>query len=130
MEALELKAELREATGRKVKHLRQEGLVPAVVYGHGSPSTLLQINAKSLRKVLNEAGTHQLIALHVGKQKPMMTLARDIQRDYIKHNYLHVDFYAVKMDEKVTAHVPLVIEGEAPAARDHGGGGRGVDALR
>ncbi|MBN1220475.1 MAG: 50S ribosomal protein L25 [Anaerolineae bacterium] len=121
MDALELKAEVRETTGRHVKYLRRDGLVPAVVYGRGAKSTLLQIDAKLLRKVLNEAGTHQLIALQVGKQKPMMTLARDIQRDYIKHNYLHVDFYAVKMDEKVTAQVPLVIEGTSPAVRDHGG---------
>jgi len=120
METLELKADVREATGRKVKALRQEGLVPAVLYGHTDP-TLLQIEAKPLGKVLREAGTHQLIGLQIGNKKSVVTLARDIQRDVIRHNYLHVDFYAVKMDEKVTAQIPLVIEGVSPAVKDKGG---------
>jgi large subunit ribosomal protein L25 len=121
METLELKAEVREVTGRHVRHLRREGFVPAVLYGRNTASTLLQVKAKALYKVLKEAGTHQLISLQVDNKKPLMTLARDIQRDNIKHNYLHVDFYAVKMDEKVTAQVPLVIEGVAPAVKDKGG---------
>jgi large subunit ribosomal protein L25 len=121
MEALELKVEVRKVTGRHVKYLRQEGWVPAVLYGRSTASTLLQIEAKSLHKVLREAGTHQLISLQVGDKKSFMTLARDIQRDNIKHNYLHLDFYAVQMDEKVTAQVPLVIEGVSPAVKDKGG---------
>jgi large subunit ribosomal protein L25 len=121
METLELQADMREITGKHVKRLRQEGLVPAVLYGRETESTLLQVNEKALFRVLREAGTHQLISLKVSKKKPVMTLARDIQRDVIKHNYLHVDFYAVKMDEKVTAQVPLIIEGVAPAVKDEGG---------
>jgi len=123
METLELKADVREATGRRVKALRQEGLVPAVLYGHTDHTdpTLLQIEAKPLGKVLREAGTHQLVGLKIGNKKPVVTLARDIQRDVIRHNYLHVDFYAVKMDEKVTAQVPLVIVGVSPAVKDQGG---------
>ena len=120
METLELKADVREVTGRKVKTLRQEGMVPAVLYGH-TDTILLQIQAKTLGKVLREAGTHQLIGLQIGKKKPVVTLAREIQRDALKHNYLHVDFYAVKMDEKVTAQVPLILEGESPAVKDLGG---------
>ncbi|MBN1994263.1 MAG: 50S ribosomal protein L25 [Anaerolineae bacterium] len=121
MESLELKAEVREISGSHVKHLRRDGLVPAVLYGRDTAATLLQIEAKALGKVLKEAGTHQLISLQVGKHKPLMTLARDIQRDIIKHHYLHVDFYAVKMDEKVTAQVPLILEGIAPAVKEKGG---------
>ena len=121
MESLKLKAEVRQATGRKVKQLRQQGIVPAVLYGHGSEATSLQISAKSLAKVLAQAGTHQLIALEIDKQKPQMTLARDIQRDVIRRNYMHVDFYAVRMDEKVTAQVPLVMVGVSPAVKDKGG---------
>jgi large subunit ribosomal protein L25 len=120
METLELKADVRETTGRKVKTLRQEGFIPAVLYGHTDP-VLLQIEAKPLGKVLREAGTHQLIGLQIGNKKPVVTLAREIQRDPIRHSYLHVDFFAVKMDEKVTAHVPLVITGEAPAVKNQGG---------
>ena len=121
MEALALKAEIRSVKRSQVKQLRRAGLVPAVLYGKDLESTLLQIEAKAMHRVIQEAGTHQLIALQVGQKKPRMTLARDIQRDVIKHDYLHVDFYAVKMDEKVTARVPLVFAGVAPAVRDEGG---------
>lgn len=121
MEALDLKAETRQAVGKHVKQLRREGYVPAVVYGKNKETDLIQIEVKALNKVLTEAGTHQLIALQVGKKKPLMTLARDIQRDSIKRSFLHVDFYAVNMREKVTAEVPLVFVGTSPAVRDLGG---------
>ncbi len=121
MEALELKGEIREVSGRQVKHLRNTGLIPAVLYGRSIEPMSIQIQEKPLAKVLRQAGTHQLISLQVGSNQPVLTLARDIQRDVIKHSYLHVDFYAVTMSEKVTAQIPLVFVGEAPAVDNLGG---------
>jgi large subunit ribosomal protein L25 len=121
MDALELKVEARQAIGKQVRQLRQQGYVPAVVYSKGNDTDLIQIEAKALRKVLAQAGTHQLIALQIGSKKPRMTLARDIQIDSIKRHYLHVDFYAVNMREKVTAEVPLEFVGVSPAVKELGG---------
>jgi large subunit ribosomal protein L25 len=121
MEALELKAEVRGVTGRHVKHLRETGLIPAVMYGRDIEPKSIQVHEKTLAKILRQAGTHQLISLQVGDDKPVLTLARDIQRDAMKHSYVHVDFYAVKMSEKVTAQIPLIFVGEAPAVHDLGG---------
>lgn len=121
MDALELKAEARETTGKHVKQLRRQGYIPAVIYGNTAETSPIQIEAKALSKVLTQAGTHQLIALQVGKKKAVMTLAREIQRDAIKRGYLHVDFYAVNMQEKVTAEVPVIFEGVSPAVRDFAG---------
>lgn len=121
MDALELKAEQRDVKGRHVKYLRQQGIVPVILYGRDVKSTPLQIEEKALEKVLDEAGTHQLVSLQVGNEKPYMTLARDIQRDVIKRNYLHVDFYAVKMDETVVAQVPITLIGDSPAVSQFGG---------
>jgi len=118
MEALELKAEVRQITGKQVARLRRQGYVPAVIYGNNLENDLIQIEAKTLRKVLAQAGTHQLIALQVGNKRPRMTLARELQIDSIKRSYLHVDFYAVNMMEKVTAQVPVVFEGVSPAVKD------------
>lgn len=118
MEALELKAEVRQITGKQVARLRRQGYVPAVIYGNNLENDLIQIEAKALRKVLAQAGTHQLIALQVGDKRPRMTLARELQIDSIKRSYLHVDFYAVNMMEKVTAQVPVVFEGVSPAVKD------------
>ena len=121
MDALELTAEPREVKGRHVKYLRQQGIVPVILYGREVESTPLQIEEKALTKVLDEAGTHQLVSLKIGSGSSVMTLARYIQRDVIRRNYIHVDFYAVKMDEKVVAHVPVALIGEAPAVEEHGG---------
>jgi large subunit ribosomal protein L25 len=121
MEAIELKAELREARKSQVKNLRRQGLVPAVVYGKGSDATSIQIEAKPLRKVLREAGTHQLISLLIDNEPPKLALARDIQQNALNRDYLHVDFYAVTMGEKVTANVPIILKGVSPAVRDKGG---------
>jgi large subunit ribosomal protein L25 len=121
MEALELKAEVRQITGKQVARLRRQGYVPAVVYGNNTENDLIQIEAKALRKVLGQAGTHQLIALQVGNKRPRMTLARDIQIDTVKRSYMHVDFYAVNMKEKVTAEVPVILEGVSPAVKDLNG---------
>jgi large subunit ribosomal protein L25 len=118
MEALELKAEVRQITGKQVAQLRRQGYVPAVIYGNNLENDLIQIEAKALRKVLAQAGTHQLIALQVGNKRPRMTLARELQIDSIKRSYMHVDFYAVNMEEKVTAQVPVVFEGVSLAVKD------------
>lgn len=121
MEALELKAETRQVVKGHAKDLRRKGLIPAVLYGRDLETEAIQIEVRSLDKVLSVAGSHQLISLQIDNKKPRMTLARDIQRDVIRRQYLHVDFYAVKMDEKVHAQIPLVILGTSPAVRDGGG---------
>lgn len=121
MDAIELKAEIRQATGKHVKQLRRQGYVPGVIYGNTTEPSPIQIEAKALSKVLKQTGTHQLIALQVGKKKAVMTLAREIQQDTIKRAYLHVDFYAVNMKEKITAEIPVIFEGVSPAVRDFAG---------
>jgi large subunit ribosomal protein L25 len=117
MEQVELKTQKREVLGKKVKSLRREGLIPAVLYGHETESVPLQVEERELNRVLVQAGGHRLIALKVGRsRKRQMALARDVQWDVISGKPLHVDFYAVVMTEKITTAVPLVLVGEAPAA--------------
>jgi large subunit ribosomal protein L25 len=121
MDKLELNVQPRQVTGKKVKRLRNQGIIPAVIYGRNEEPQLIQIENKALTGILKEAGTHKLVSLKINGQKPRMTLARDIQRDVIKHNYLHVDFYSVHMDEKTHANVPVVLVGESPAVKNDGG---------
>jgi large subunit ribosomal protein L25 len=117
MEQIELKTQKRTVLGKKVKSLRLEGLIPAVLYGHETESLPLQVEERELNRVLAQAGGHRLIALKIGRaRKRRMALARDVQWDVISGKPLHIDFYAVVMTEKVTTEVPLVFVGEAPAA--------------
>jgi large subunit ribosomal protein L25 len=121
MDQIELKTEARSLTGRHVKKLRAQGYVPAILYGRQVKATPIQIEDTLLHKVLARAGGNTLIALQIGKKKPVLTLAREIQRDVLRHNILHVDFYQVVMTEKIAAEVPLVLTGIAPAVENVGG---------
>ncbi len=106
-----LVAEKREITGKKVKMLRREGLVPIVVYGPSYDSTNLQVKWTDLRHVLVNAGGTQIINLDVaGETVP--TLARYVQRNPIRGDVLHVDFYRVDMNRPIRAEVPLLAVGE------------------
>lgn len=118
--AFELKAELREVTGKKVKAIRNAGLVPAEVYGQGLDNLTIQIDEKTLRGVLAEAGNTNLIGIKIGRKKAVNTLARHIQYSTIKQDILHVDFYAVNMAETVAVSVPVQLLGEAPAIKEGG----------
>jgi len=121
MEQIELKAEPRTQTGRGLNALRGQGYVPAIVYGSRTVATPIQLEAKGLQKVLAKAGQNQLISLRIGDKEPVLALAREVQRDALRHHVLHVDFYQVVMTEKITAEVPLVLIGEAPAVESLGG---------
>ena len=121
MEQIELKTQKRTVLGKKVKNLRLEGLIPAVLYGRETKSVPLQIEERELNRVLAQAGGQRLIALKVGRaRKRQMALARDVQWDVIARKPIHVDFYAVVMTEKITTEVPLVLTGEAPAMVQEG----------
>jgi large subunit ribosomal protein L25 len=114
MEQILLNAEPRTIKGKKVKDLRRQGYVPAVMYGHRTEPVSLQVTERELRQVLREAGSSRLITLSVaGTAEPRMVLVRDLQRDSINHAVLHVDLYEVIMTEKLTAEVPIVLMGEA-----------------
>lgn len=121
MERTELKTQKRKVLGKKVKNLRREGLVPAVLYGRETDSVPLQVQERELNRVLTQAGGHRLVALKIGRSRKLrMALTREVQWDVITGKPIHVDFYAVVMTEKITTEVPLVFVGEAPAAVQEG----------
>ena len=118
---LELQAERRAVTGKAVKTLRQRGLIPAVVYGHGVESRSIQLPRPILAKTWKAAGESSLISLSIEKSPPVMVLIHDVQRDPLAGEIIHVDFYQVNLKEKITAKIPLVFEGVAPAVKELGG---------
>jgi len=131
MEEIELRTQKREVRGKQVKQLRGQGVVPAILYGHKREPLPLQIEERSLRRVLERAGSHHLITLRVeDDNEPRMSLAREVQLDPITHALLHVDFYEVVMTEKITTEVPLVFIGQSPVVeRKEGILVRGLDSV-
>lgn len=111
---LRLHAESREILGKEVKQLRQQGILPANVYGHNIPSLALQLETKVLQKTMFEAGGSQLIDLAIkGEKKARSVLIRDVQKG-LRDELLHVDFYQVSMTEAITVPVAITLVGEAP----------------
>ncbi|RLC67449.1 MAG: 50S ribosomal protein L25 [Chloroflexi bacterium] len=129
MERIELKVEKRTLLGKKVKRLRRQGLIPAIIYGHETEPIPVQIEERELTRVLAQAGPNRLITLRLDG-RPRLALAREIQRDVITDKLLHVDFYTVVMTEKLSAEVPLVLVGESPAVeRREGVLQHGIDTV-
>lgn len=116
MATLELQAEPRTAVGRGLRKLRDEGYVPAVLYGHGLAAQNLQVEQRALERLLAHGGAHSLISLSVaGVQEPYTVLLREIQRYPTRPQVQHVDFYRVVMTEKLQTSVPLVLVGQSLA---------------
>jgi len=121
MEQIELMATTREALGKKVRFLRRQGITPVHLFGHGIESVALQCDAAQLQHVLAQAGRTRLISLRLDKaKKPRNVVIRETQRDPLTGKLLHVDFYQVKMAEKMKVEVPIILVGEAPALRSKG----------
>lgn len=120
MTTLELKSKKRTLLGKKVKSLRRGGIIPAVVYGGKEGSIPIELDLKEFSKVFKTAGETTLIKLLVG-EKAKNVLIHDIDYDPVFGDVRHVDFYEVKMDEKITTKIPLVFIGDAPAIIDLNG---------
>lgn len=121
MAELKLKASRREGAGKGVaRKLRAAGRVPGVLYGHGREPLLLSLDSKELFHALHgSAGANVLVDLLVdGKQH--LALPREVQRDHVRGQYLHVDFLEVRRDEKVEVTVPVRVVGESPGVRAGG----------
>ena len=132
MDEIELKAQTRTVFGKKTKHLRTSGLIPATLYGPRTEAQSLQIPSTDLSSVLQRAGTNRLISLWIDKAaKPRRILARDVQRDVTSHALLHVDLYEVILTEKITAEIPIMLIGEAPVVvKKEGLLVRGMDSVQ
>jgi large subunit ribosomal protein L25 len=109
-----LEAQQRTITGKKVSQLRRQGLVPVVVYGPAAEPRHLQIPYRPLQLTLMKAGGTHLIDIKADG-KSQIVLAREVQRDVLRGDILHVDFFAV--DEKATIRidVPIHFVNESPA---------------
>jgi large subunit ribosomal protein L25 len=118
MDKIELKVANREILGKKVKHLRHQGITPVHVFGHGIESLALQCDTRELELVLSQAGQTRLINLKLAKEKkPRTVVVREFDRDWRRGELVHVDFYQVKMEEKIRLEIPVVLLGEAPALK-------------
>ncbi len=117
METIVLAVTPRDITGKKVRSLRKEGMIPAELYGHGVKNVHLVVSEKEFAKTYKKAGSSTMITLDLGKEK-RPAMIHSVLRDSVRDDILHIDFYQVRLDEKIKAHVPLEFSGESPAVKE------------
>ncbi len=119
---LTIKTKKREVFGKKVKSLRNQGFLPAVVYGGKNENISLVLSVSDFNIILKKAGETTLVLLEIeGETKPRNVLIYDVVRDPITSATVHVDFYQVNMDEKIIKKIPLAFAGKSAAVDDLGG---------
>src|SRR5512140_3544118 len=108
MERVSITAVKRETQGKgAARSLRREGMVPAVLYREGK-SQLIQLSKKELAKLINSvSGEQVMVDLQFGNGEKKIALLKHYQRDPVKGELLHTDFFEVSMTEEVriTVHV-------------------------
>jgi large subunit ribosomal protein L25 len=121
MEKIKLSAKKRVERGRKTKKGKLEGLMPAVVYGKNVPTESLWVNVLDFRRLIKKAGESTLIDLDIEGKDHRNVIIYEMQRDPVRDQFIHVDFFQVKMDEKIKTEVELVFVGESPAVKELSG---------
>ena len=110
----------RDVIGKKVRALRRQGIIPANIYGHNVESLAVQVPSDELRLLMKRHGRNEIIYVQVdGQERP--TFVRDVQRNPVTDQIVHVDFLQISLTEKVRLEVPVHFSGVAPAVTTFGG---------
>jgi len=126
MEELFLEAQVRAEIGKgRVKALRDQGFIPAVVYKDGKESLALKISHSSLLKMVHQ---HRIegVVINLGiegdkKQKSRPCLIKEIQYEPVHGDIRHVDFNEISLTESIKVNVPIVAAGEPAGVKQEGG---------
>ena len=118
MSELILKATTRDVLGKKTRFLRRRGITPTHLFGHGVESMSLQCGTAELKDIIARGGSTRLVSLDIEAEKdPRSVFVREIQIDSITGQLIHVDLYQIQKTEKMTANIPIILIGEAPATK-------------
>jgi large subunit ribosomal protein L25 len=123
MDQVTLRTEPRTERGtRPAKRLRRGGQVPAVVYGRGIDPLTVSVSARELYSALTtDSGLNALISLEADGDDPILTVAREIQRDPVRGDITHVDLVKVSLDVAIQADVSIEFVGTPTGVLEGGG---------
>lgn len=121
MDKVILEAKTRDVLGRKTNKGRKEGLIPAVVYGKGIAGKNIWVKLLDFKRLIKKSGESTVIDLKIDQKDNRNVLIYETQKDPVRDNYVHIDFFQVRMDEEIETEVELEYVGEAPAVKELGG---------
>jgi large subunit ribosomal protein L25 len=116
-----LTADVRHTDGKGgARKLRATGRVPGVVYGHGDAPLHISVDHKELYHTLHtDAGMNVMVDLNVDAET-FLAMPRDLQRDPLRGQLLHVDFLRIARDEELAVEVPITLTGDSPGVKEGG----------
>lgn len=114
-----LDVQLRDILGKKVKHLRQQGLLPATIYGKGIEPISVQINERDFNVAYRKTGRTSLIDLNIPGRTMQSAFVHAVQRHPVTRTIIHADFRVVDLRQPVTVEVPVLLVGESPLVRSN-----------
>jgi len=124
MEAIALRASARKTSGKgPARRARTSGLIPAVFYNPRAESLMLTVSAADMKDILKQKDENVFINLQIedeGKSRDRMSIIKDIQLDCLTGQIIHIDFYEISMDHKLTVDVPVHFDG-SPEGVELGG---------
>lgn len=123
---MDLAVKTRDKFGKAVRHLRQKDLIPAELYGHDFKNVHLMVPEKDFMKVFKQAGENTVVNLVIGDRvsgigQNVPVLIYNVTYHPVSDKAQSIDFYQVKMDEKLKTKVPVEFIGESPAVKHLGG---------
>lgn len=122
MADIQLVATLREKVSRsQLVRARKEGIIPAIMYGNKVTPKMIWVDFLAFSKVHGVAGESSIIELTFDKGKKANVIIQDLAYDAMTNRVAHVDFFEVRMDQELEAHIPLQFINDAPAVREMGG---------
>jgi large subunit ribosomal protein L25 len=112
MENNSLKLEKRsEIGGGRSRRLREQGLIPAVVYGRDMVPVAARVNASELKGFIKHNGRNAVFNTEFAEEHDLPVLIKDIQYDPVNKEIIHLDFQKVNQEERVMVEVPVRISG-------------------
>jgi large subunit ribosomal protein L25 len=123
MAIVPIQGRVRPATGKgPARQARRDGLIPGVMYGAGETPQALTVPRRDFELALKtHAGGNVIVALSLDAGAEQTALIREIQRDPISHDILHLDFHHISLTEKVTVEVNVHLTGVADGVKNGGG---------
>ncbi len=122
MDVPTLKLDERTMIGKKVRRLRRQGVIPVHVYGAGIEPANLQVDDRTLNRLLPQVGSNIPVAVeYEGQHEENICFVREIQRHPVTETVIHVDFLRVDISQTVAAEVPLMLVGTSPAVTQMAG---------
>ncbi len=106
----------RPVRGKAVKHLRRDGLIPAVIHDHGKESKIVMAPYLEVVKVYQKAGKTAPLELQLGKAK-YLAIIKDVDFEPKKHKLRHVVFNAIEQNQTVQTEVPIRLSEDIPAEK-------------